>query len=235
MRICRQILIVLLFFITTRTLGQHEISVNSINPTGFAKPRAFGLAVGAGTSRFKVTNSNWKQGTINYNDSLNSITSKSGFKFDVSLLYFINFNQTFAFRPTITVSFTEDKILYNKFRLDETIDASTVSGTASLPILFKFRSKSVQPFIVAGPSFSFVLGQDDKGKNFLPLKKVDLLGDIGFGIDIDIPKWIVITSPEIKYSSGFLNRKEEANNLYTNTIEQLKRRTFTFTIYMRDR
>ena len=235
MGISRQVLIIILFLTATRTFGQLDTSVKFIHQTGFDKPKAFGLAVGAATSRFKVRNSNWKQGTINYNDSLNSIISKSGFKFDVSLLYFINFNKTFAFRPTITISFTGDKIQYNKSQLVETIDASTLSGMASLPMLFKFKGKRIQPFIVAGPSFSFVLGQDDKGKNLLPLKTADLLGDIGLGVDIDIPKWIVIASPEIKYSSGFLNKKEEANNLYTNTIEQLKRRSFTFTIYLRDR
>ena len=80
-----------------------------------------------------------------------------------------------------------------------------------------------------------MLGQDNKVEKLLPLKTIDLLGDMGLGIDIDMPKLKIIATPEVKYSAGFLNRKGRANNLYTNTIEQLKRKSLTFTIYLRDR
>lgn len=235
MTVSRHLLIILLFVTGTRTFAQSGASKKFSNPTGFNRQQAFGTAIGVGTSRFKVTNSNWNQGTINYNDSLNSIVSKSGLKLDFTILYYVNFNKIFAFRPTITTSIGSEKIQYNKSQSFETVDAGTLSAIASLPMIFKFKSKKTQPFIMAGPSLSFMLGQDRKAKNILPLKTFDLLGDLGLGIDIDIPKWHAIASPEIRYSSGFFNRKAEGNNLYTNTIEQLKRRAFTFTIYMRGR
>lgn len=227
-------LFILLLLTGTGVFAQSDTSAKLIKPTKFDRKRVFGLAFGAGISDFRVTNSNWKQGMIDYNDSLKSIASQSAFKFDLSFLYLINFSKTLAFRPTATLSIEGTKLQYNKHQSVEIIDKGIASQILSLPFLYKFQGKRIQPYLLAGPSFSFMFGQDDKVEKFVPLKTIDLLGDIGFGIDIDIPKLKIIATPEMKYSVGLLNRKGEANNLYMNTIEQLKRRALTFTIYLRD-
>jgi hypothetical protein len=234
MKTYRQLLVILFLFTAVRTLAQSD-TTKHIKLTGFDRKRQIGVALGTGTSNFKVTNSNWKQRTIDYNDSLKSIVSKSVFKFDLSILYLINFNKNFAFRPTITLSFEGGKVQYNKHQSVETVDLRTVSETVSLPLLLKFRGKSMQPYILVGPTFLFMLGQDDTLQNHLPLKSFDVLGDAGIGLDIDAPIIKMIVTPEVKFSRGLLNQKGTANDLYANTIERLRRHYFTFTIYLRDR
>lgn len=229
-----QLLIVLFLSFGTKLFAQGD-TTKPIKPAGFERKRQFSLSLGAGTSNFKVTNSNWKQGTINYNDSLKSITSNSVFKFDIAIQYLINFSRSVSFRPAVTLSFEGGKLQYNRPQSVETVKLTTASEALSLPFLFKFRSKSIQPYFAIGPSFLLMLGQDEKAKNLLPLKTFDVLGDASVGLDIDAPKLKMIVTPEIKYSVGLLNQKGSANNLYINTIDQLKRKAITFTVYLRDR
>jgi hypothetical protein len=230
----RQLLLILLPLISTGVFAQSD-TVKPVKPTGFDRKSQFGLALGAGTSRFRVTNSNWKQGAVNYADSLKSVGSNSVFKFDLTIIYLVNFNKTVSLRPAATLSFEGGKVEYSKQQSTETVNLNTVSEMVSLPLLFKFRNKNVQPYFAIGPSFLFMLGQDKKAENLLPLKTFDVLGDGAIGLDIDAPKWKIIVTPEIKYSAGVLNQKGTANNLYSNTVESLKRQSFTFTIYFRDR
>ena len=234
MKIFKLLLIILFLFVATRIFAQGD-TTKPKKLTGFDIKRQIGLALGAGTSNFKGTNSNWKQGATNYNDSLKSITSNSVFKFDLSILYLVNINKNFAFRPTTTLSFEGGKLQYNRHQSVEKLDTRTASQLLYLPFLLKFPSKSIQPYFIVGPSFLYMLGQDEKVEDLLPLKSFDVLADAGVGIDIDIPKLKMIVTPEAKFSMGLLNQKGTANNLYANTIEQLKRQAFTFTLLLRDR
>jgi hypothetical protein len=234
MKIYRPLLLVLLLLAGTKTFAQTD-TTKPVKLTGFDREKQFALSLGAGTSSFKVTNSNWKQGPINYNDSLRSITRKSVFKFDLSILYLINFNKSVSFRPAIALSFEGGKIQYSKQQSVETLNLSTTSVMLSSPFLFKFRTKSIQPYLALGPGFLYMLRQDEKAEKLLPLKTFDLLADAGLGVDIDVPRLKLIVTPEVKFSTGLLNQKGTANNLYANTVEQLKRQAFTFTVYLRDR
>lgn len=235
MRIYRQLPLVSLLLIGTGIFAQNDTTVKPVKLTGFEGKRQIGVSFGAGISNFQVTNSNWKQGTTNYNDSLKTIASSSVFKFDLSILYVINFSKRFSFRPAVTLSFEGGNIHYIKPQSVETIKATTASEMLSLPFLFKYRSRSVRPYIAVGPSFLYMLGQEKKTESLLSLKTFDVLGDVGVGVDIHAPKQKLIVTPEIKYSMGLLNQKGTADNLYANTIEKLKRQALAFTIYLRDR
>ncbi|MDB5191571.1 MAG: hypothetical protein JWQ96_1134 [Segetibacter sp.] len=211
-----------------------SVTANERN-RGFQKKRVFGMAVGAGSSTFKKTLSNWQQGSRNYHDSLKAIRSNSVFKFDISLLFMVNFNRTLAFRPTLTLSLVEGgNFQYDRMNTTETIKANRASTLLTLPLLFKLPRQKYQPYIGAGTSLLCFLGPYTDYDTRLPLKKLDVLGDIGIGVEFNVEK-VAIFTPEIRYSAGLNNLKKEANNLYTNTIDKLKRRQWTFTLYMRDR
>lgn len=228
-------LLFLLPFLTCKWVVAPTETTNPVNLSGFDKKKQLALAIGAGVSNFQFRKSNWQQGTINYNDSLNSIQPASVLKFDITLLYLFNLNKTFSVRPAFSLSFEGGKLQYNKQATVESLDLTTVSAIMPLPILYKFRRGNVQPYFSFGPSLLLMLGQAEASEPVLPIKRFDVLGDAGIGMDIDVPKWKMIVSPEIKYSTGLLNQKGDANNLYSNTIQSLKRQFFTFTIYLRDR
>jgi hypothetical protein len=115
----------------------------------------------------------------------------------------------------------------------ETLKIETVSMNASLPLIFKFSQKKVSPYFSAGPSFNYMLAQDESSSSKLPIKTFTLFGDAGLGVDIVFLKAGMILSPELKFSAAFTDIKENANNLYTNTLTSLKRQTFMLSIYLR--
>jgi len=84
-----------------------------------------------------------------------------------------------------------------------------------------------------GPAFSYIVKENTVAASKLPLNKTDLLGDIGFGIDIGFPKSNLILSPELKFSKGFIDMNKDINNFYTHSIDNLKRQMFTFSVYLR--
>lgn len=234
MQIYRKLFVVFLLLPGTITFAQTD-ATKHIKQGGFDRKKQFAIALGAGTSTFKVNNSNWNQGAINYNDSLKSIISNAVFKFDLSILYLINFNKYFAFRPAITTSFEGGKVQYNKLQLSETLNLTTASQMVSLPMLIKFPRGVIQPYVLIGPSLIYISAQDESAEDLLPLKNFDVLADAALGIDIDAQKLKIIMTPEVKLSFGLLNQKGTANNLYTSTIEHLKRQAFTFSLYLRNR
>ncbi len=195
-----------------------------------------GIEIGGGINNFKLNFSNWKQGNINYNDSLNNITTSSGTKFDLGLICQINFSETVALRPLLSLAFESGDIIYDRKtstgeRSIETLKIETASMTASLPLIFKFSQKKVAPYFSAGPSFNYTISQDESSSSKLPVKSFILFGDAGLGVDINLQK--VILSPELKFSASFTDINEDANNLYTNTLSSLKKQTFMFSIYLR--
>ena len=96
-----------------------------------------------------------------------------------------------------------------------------------------YSVKNITPYLSAGPAFNYVLKQNTESSLKLPLKKTDLLGEIGFGADIGFVKSKFKLSPELKFSKGFINMNDDINNFYTHAIDNLKRQVFTFSIYLR--
>ena len=197
-----------------------------------------GIEIGGGINNFKLNFSNWKQGNINYNDSLNGITTSNGIKFDLGLICQINFSETVAWRPFLGLAFESGNIIYDKKtptgeRSIETVKIETSSLNASLPLIFKFSQKKVAPYFSAGPSFNFMLSQDESSSSKLPIRSFTLFGDAGLGVDINLLKAGIILSPELKFSTSFTDINEDANNLYTNTLSSLKKQTFVLSIYLR--
>jgi hypothetical protein len=210
--------------------------VNIPNKKEEVRKTQLGVEIGGGINNFKLNFSNWRQGNINYNDSLNNITTSNGAKFDLGLICQINFSETVAWRPLLSLAFETGDIIYDRKtstgeRHIETLKIETTSMNASLPLIFKFSQKKIAPYFSAGPSFNYTIAQDESSSSKLPVKSFTLFGDAGLGVDINLLKTIL--SPELKFSASFTDINEDANNLYTNTLSSLKKQTFMFSIYLR--
>lgn len=86
----------------------------SINPFRFDRKRQFGIIIGVGISKFKTSYSNWQQGRINYNDSLNGIIGNGVFKLAFGFLYHVKLSKALSIRPTYQMIFEGGKLDYQK-------------------------------------------------------------------------------------------------------------------------
>jgi len=226
--------LIALLFITFTTNAQNEKPRNeSTYALHFNKKKQLGIALGIGSSRLKISKSNWQQGSINYNDSLKDINANSILKVDFGLIYQLNINNTIALRPTLLAIFEGGKNRYEKYSSTESINLSTISYSLSIPLILKRELGKSQPYISIGPSFLYMLAQHEDAQNLIPLKAADVLGEFGLGIDFLSKRLKAVVSPEIQYSHGFFNLKSDAYNLCTDTIEELKRQSFTLSFVFR--
>jgi hypothetical protein len=193
----------------------------------------FGIVTGSGVSQLKPNY------TVSRNDTLVGIKASSIIKFDLGFFIQISISKKISWRPALLVSFEGGELQYTKrsaaggVTTTETLKTKTTSANISSPFVFRFSEKNITPFLSAGPAFSYVLKQNTESSLKLPVKKTDLLGEIGLGADIGFPKPKFVLSPEFKFSKGFINMNDDINNFYTHAIDNLKRQVFTFSIYLR--
>lgn len=199
-----------------------------------------GVIVMRGNSDLQLNYSNWEQRNINYADSLIRIVAEKGKRFDVGLICQVNFGTTVAWRPSLLISIEEGMLIYERTPATgmpgpEFVNMKTTSLSASLPLIFKLAKKNIVPFIMAGPSLNFLLQQESSSSSKLPVKTFNLSGDAGFGIDFSIPQAKIILTPEFKFSAGLTSIRGDADNIYTNTLADLKRRSYSIGISIRRR
>jgi hypothetical protein len=223
MKYQKQILLIITFFVTKTVLGQ-PISNKSKQPSNF------GLFGGFGLAKFNLAKSDWSQPSIDYADSLNEITSSSNVSVNFGLTYRIEFNKNLSLRPAIAIIIGETgKLNYERKATTEVLNFKAVAEYLAIPFIYRFNSKKIKPYIDLGPTILYHLGQSDETETKVSLNKFDLLGQIGFGIEIPAKHFKL--SPELSFAKGFIDAKKDNNNLYTNTIASLHRQYFTLSFY----
>ena len=221
---------------TDKLLQQKKKSSSKIN---------MGLMIGGGINMPGISYSkqDWRQGNIDYNDSLNSITTSTGGKFDLGITAYVSINKIFAIRPAIQLIYESGAIIYNRkntaggLPFSQKKKTDQVDINIPVPFIIRFSQKNIDPFFSIGPTISFSLKQYNSStpsaQREIPMKSFDLLGEAGIGVDIRLKNTSVILSPELRYSYGFNNIKATGNSLYLNTISSLKKDAFTFSFYLR--
>lgn len=221
---------------TEKLLQQKKKSSSKIN---------MGLMIGGGINmpHINYSKQNWRQGNIDYNDSLNSITTSTGGKFDLGITAYINISKTFAIRPAVQFIYESGAVIYNRKNTTGGLPFSQKKKTDQVdinipvPLIIRFSKKNIDPFFSIGPTISFSLKQYNSStpsaQREIPMKSFGFLGEAGIGVDIRLKNTSVILSPELRYSQGFNNIKGTGNSLYLNTISSLKKDAFTFSFYLR--
>jgi len=166
------------------------------------------------------------------------VTGKNRTAFDAGLFYQAALGGAIDIRPSLQFSVDGGELYYERTptaspRFD-TVTLKNSSFIASLPLIFRLSKKAVVPYIMLGPSFSFIASQDATAQERVPLKKSVVTGDVGFGVDIRMGKAKFTLSPEIKYSRGFTSMQDGAGTPYTITLSSLKKQGFTFNLYFRN-
>lgn len=208
------------------------------NNTTKKKPKlpgrnSFGITVGGGLAQEAPSFAGTR------NTPFIGVTGKDRAVFDLGLIYQVGLGGSVDIRPSVQIAFDGGDLFYERTptagpRFD-TVSLKNSSFVLSVPLIFRLSKKEIAPFIMLGPSFSYVIGQNATAQERVPVKKSVALGEAGLGLDIGIPKAGIILSPEIKYSRGLSNQRDDAGTIYTTVLSALKKQGFTFHLYLRKR
>ncbi len=196
---------------------------------------SFGGVTGAGLSQLTPTFSADGQSTIT------GVNPRDILKADLGIIYQIGLSSNISIRPSTVVSMEGGELIYERrpptggqvFR--DTVSLKNTSVTVALPVIIHLSSKKIAPYISLGPSFTYMISQEEETSTIVPVKKSVMLGDAAFGVDIGLGKSRLMISPELRYTQGFNNLKGDGNGEFSRTISSLKKRGITFSIYLRGR
>ena len=133
----------------------------------------------------------------------------------------------FRFIPSLV--FGERHLLYSFsdnnsiIRTEKKIIESTL---LDFPLHLKYKSaryNNFRSYVLIGIKYSMDIASqediDDQGIVIIKLKKNDILGEIGFGMDFYLEYFKF--SPQIKLSTGVLNLLSKDNSVYTTSVKNL--------------
>lgn len=200
------------------------------------RKNSFGINFGGGLTRSNPGFSG------NTNTGFAGIDPANAGTFNLGLLFQAQLGSVVSIRPSVYLSFDNTSIDFLRRAgtggpiTIETVSIKTNSITASLPLIIRLGNRNIVPYFSLGPSFNYLLGQSNATAELIPVKKSLFIADAGFGLDIGIPKAGIILSPEIKYSAGLSEWKDETViSPYTTVLSSLKKQAFTLNIYLRKR
>ncbi len=196
------------------------------------KPK-FGFLIGAGINRLNPTYSGRQTSNIVGVNPVNAI------KFDLGIFFFTPLNQHISIRPTFNMGYENSDIEFERRNATggqittEKIHNNIITGNLSVPLLLNFSDKNIAPYLLLGPSFSYIIGEDKSVAKILPVSKSIFSAEAGLGLNIKIKKSGFIISPEFKYSAGLNNIKKESSSEYSTAVSTLKKQGFSISFYFR--
>jgi hypothetical protein len=202
-------------------------------PRTISKKPKPGILAGSGVTQLNPSL------TTNRNDTLQTVSAGNIVKLDLGIFLQFSLNDRISLRPTLSVTTGGSDLVYTKRTsagalVSETVELKTVHANLSLPVIFHLYNKPISPYFSLAPVFSLLVNQNEASEFKLPLKKTNVVGDAGFGVDIPFLKLMTLT-PEIKYSRGITNTNENLGNYYTARLSSLKTQSFTFSLYLKGR
>ena len=193
----------------------------------------FGGLLGSGISQPAVT------GRTESNDTISYRSVKGRIKYDLGIIGQFHITDLIDIRPSVLVSMESSEISYTRRFVTGgnaivTVPVKTTSIMVPIPVIIRFSNKNIAPFFSAGPTFSMTMQKTDNNSSRLSVKPIDILSDLGLGVDIGLVKSHLIISPELKYSRGFIDANESGTSTsFGRAITKINRQNFTFSIYVR--
>ena len=185
----------------------------------------FGFTLGINELNFNLhKNSN----TID-NETLLRLYTKSQKGFNLGIVSNLRIGKYTDLRFIPTLVFGERHLEYNF--LDSNNNSSNnikkiESTLIDFPIYIKYKSErynNFRTYVLGGVKYSMDIASqdeiDDEGQEIVKLKKHDLMGEIGFGIDFYLEYFKF--SPQIKLSYGIVNLIAKDNSVYSQSINRL--------------
>ncbi len=220
----KYLLILLFLFIVNETFSQRYKKSQNLARYDNQKIH-FGFTLGINELNFSLKKSS---NTIN-NDTLKTIHTKSQKGFNLGIVSNLRLGKYTDLRFVPSLVFGERHLYYgfrDSLNKNDTRVKKIESTLIDFPLYIKYKSErynNFRAYITAGLKYSMDIASqdkiDDEGKEIVKLKKNDLLGEIGFGIDFYLEYFKF--SPQIKISHGILNLLKKDKSVYTKSINRL--------------
>ena len=185
----------------------------------------FGFTLGINDLNFNMQkNSN----TIT-NDTLKTLHSKSQKGFNLGIVSNLRIGKYTDLRFVPTLVFGERHLYYGFIDMEQKDDERIKRIESTLidfPIYIKYKSaryNNFRTYVIGGLKYSMDIASQDKidddGQEIVKLKKNDLMGEVGFGLDFYLEYFKF--SPQIKLSYGLLNLLSKDESVYTQSLNRL--------------
>ena len=185
----------------------------------------FGFTLGINELNFNIK----KNSNTLTNDTLLTLLSNSQKGFNLGIVSNLRIGKYTDLRFIPTLVFGERHLHYGFIDSNQVSDEKIKRIESTLidfPVYIKYKSaryNNFRTYVLAGVKYSLDIASqekiNDEGQEIVKLKRDDLMGEIGFGIDYYLEYFKF--SPEIKLSYGILNLLSEDETVYTKSINRL--------------
>lgn len=223
-KINKYLILIILIIITSNVFGQKFKKPQNLPRYDFQKLH-FGFTLGINSLNFNVK----KNSDFLANDTLLQLFSRSQKGFNLGIVSNLRLGKYTDLRFVPALVFGERYISYGFLDTISSTNQSIKRIESTLidfPFYIKYKSErynNFRTYVLGGFKYSYDIASkdeiDDEGKQIVKLKKHDLMGEIGFGIDFYLEFFKF--SPQIKIKYGILNLISNDNTLYTNSINRL--------------
>lgn len=194
----------------------------------------YGFSIGMHTSGYRVQYDD--SFVTDSFDTLHSIMPSSSFGFSLGLIANVRLADFLDLRLTPEVVFYENTVDYNYIQGGQSVVEQQIVETTfvEFPLLLKYKSMrrgNTRMYLIGGiePGIEATGKQKDQtDDDRLLVNGTNLSVQVGFGLDVYFP--LFKFAPEIRFSRGLLNMKNDTENAYGAPIQQLT--TNTVTLYL---
>jgi hypothetical protein len=224
-KITKYLLISVFIFLSVKAFPQKYKKSQNLARYDFQKIH-FGFTLGINELNFNLQkNSN----TIT-NDTLKTIYTKSQKGFNLGIVSNLRLGKYTDLRFVPALIFGERQLEYgflNNSNSNNEKLKKIESTLLEFPVYLKYKSErynNFRAYIMSGIKYSMDIASqdeiDDEGQEIVKLKKNDLMGEIGFGLDFYLEYFKF--SPQIKISHGLINLLSKDQSVYTQSINGLR-------------
>ena len=191
----------------------------------------FGFNLGINYATFTIK----PQSNLNPFDSLMVVDPSGMAGFDIGILANMHLGNYFDLRFIPSISLVDRKVNYTIRYSGNTLNTITQgieSTNLNFPLLVKFKSSrmgNVRFYVVSGGQYTVDLASRSKKRNsgeniYLKLAASDLQAQVGVGLDfyLEFFKFAI----EAKMSYGTISLLKNENNIWTNSVQSLRSKTF---------
>lgn len=220
-------ILALLLFLPLLAQAQYNVLENDMR---FKKRHVkFGIHMGFNVSNFRA----FRSEAFIENDTLLAINAENGTGFNLGIVSSLYLHKNLELRFIPTLSFAERTLRY-EFEFSS-FPQKLESIYIDFPVQIKFKSDPIKDFrvyVIAGLKYGLDLASDSEARNaenIVKLDKSDFSVEYGVGFEFNFPLFILV--PEFKVSNGIFDvHSLDENLIYSNTLDRLKSRTFTFSL-----
>ena len=223
---CKTLKYLLIFsflFLTKEGFSQRHKKSQNLARYDYQKIH-FGFTLGINELNFNMQ----KNSSVVNNDTLKTLHAKSQKGFNLGIVSNLRIGKYTDLRFVPALVFGERHLDYNFIdSSNNNLEIKKIESTLlDFPIYLKYKSERYNNFrvyVISGIKYSMDIASqdkiDDEGQEIVKLKKNDLMGEIGFGIDFYLEYFKF--SPQIKISYGVLNLLKNDATVFTQSINRL--------------